>query len=116
MPLYLLRYRLTPEAWQALVRSPQDLHNATQQVVESTTELTLHHFWYAFGEHDCYVLLEGERNVDVAVIAAGLTAGGGLRLLETRTLFTVDEMWEVLYRTRELLGSTATDDSGEAST
>jgi uncharacterized protein with GYD domain len=113
MPHYLLRYRLTPEAWNALVKSPQDLHDAARQVVEATTELKLHYFWYAFAEHDCYILLEGDRNVDVAVIAAGLTAGGGLRLVETRTLFTVDEMWEVLYRTRELLRSTATDESAE---
>jgi uncharacterized protein with GYD domain len=103
MAHYLLRYRLTEDAWNALIQNPQDLREQARQVVE-TADLRLHDFWYAFGEHDCYLVVEGDRNIDVAVIAAGIAAGSGFRLLETSTLLTVEEMWEVLYRVRQLLG------------
>ena len=112
MAHYLLRYRLTPEAWTALVQSPQDLRDEARQIVESAGDIRLHDFWYAFGEHDCYVVLESDRNIDIAVVATALSAGGGLRLLATRTLFTVDEMWELLYRARAFL-SEASGESDE---
>ncbi len=114
MAHYLLRYRLTPEAWTALVQSPQDLREEARQIVESTGEIRLHDLWYAFGEHDCYIVLESDRNIDVAVVATALTAGGGLRLKETTTLFTVDDMWEVLYRARTFVRE-ASDESHERS-
>jgi uncharacterized protein with GYD domain len=109
MAHYLLRYRLTPEAWTALVQSPQDLREEARQIVESSGDIRLHDFWYAFAEHDCYIVLESDRNIEVAVVATALTAGGGLRLLATTTLFTVEEMWELLYRARAFLS----DASGE---
>ena len=112
MAHYLLRYRLTDEAWNALIQSPQDLEEESRQIVE-TADLRLHGFWYAFGEHDCYLLVEGDRNIDVAVIAAGLAGGSGLRLIHTATLFTVDEMWEVLYRVRQLLSQPGADATAE---
>ena len=109
MAHYLLRYRLTPEAWTSLVQSPQDLRDEARQIVEAAGEIRLHDLWYAFGEHDCYVVLESDRNIDIAVVATALTAGGSLRLLGTTTLFTVDEMWEVLYRARSFLSEASGD-------
>jgi uncharacterized protein with GYD domain len=103
MPLYLLRHRLTPEAWTALARNPQDLRRATEEVVRRSAKLRLRDFWYAFGEHDCYILLEGEGEVDVAVIATALAAGGGLRLIGMVRLFSSDEISVMLDRAQHAL-------------
>lgn len=101
MPLYLIRFSYTPESWAALVREPQDRSEAARKLAESLGG-TLHGFWYAFGEHDGYALIEGEGNVAAAAGAVALAASGGLRAIETTVLITVEEMLEALRRAQAI--------------
>jgi uncharacterized protein with GYD domain len=100
---YLLRYRFKPEAWTTMTRHPHDLREAAAEVVEQVSNFRLRDFWYAFGQHECYLVLEGDGAVDVAVIATSLAAGASLRLVETIQLFSSSDVIETLTRTQRLL-------------
>ena len=43
MPMYLTRFRYTPETWARLVKNPEDRRNAARQYIESVGG-TLHGF------------------------------------------------------------------------
>ena len=90
MPFYLTRFSYTPDTWARLIENPEDRRTAAQQYIE-TVGGKLHGFWYAFGEHDAYSLLEAPDNVSMAAVAMAITAGGALSSLQTTPLLTVEE-------------------------
>jgi uncharacterized protein with GYD domain len=90
MPFYLTRFSYTPETWARLIKNPEDRRVAAKQYIESVGG-KLHGFWYAFGEHDAYSLLEAPDNVSMAAQALALGAGGALSSVQTTVLLTVDE-------------------------
>ena len=51
MPLYLTRFRYTPETWAMLIAQPEDRRRAASAYIESVGG-QLHGFWQAFGEYD----------------------------------------------------------------
>jgi uncharacterized protein with GYD domain len=90
MPFYLMRFSYTPEAWSRLIKKPEDRRDVARAVVEKLGG-KLHGFWYGFGEHDGFVLIEAPNNVAAAAFSVGIAAGGSLRSAETTPLLTVEE-------------------------
>lgn len=90
MPLYLSRFRYTPETWARLIGNPEDRRKAAQSYIESVGG-KLHGFWYAFGGHDGYNLWEAPDNVSMAAVALAISGGGALASFETTVLLTVEE-------------------------
>lgn len=90
MPFYLTRFSYTPSTWARLIQNPEDRRVAAKQYIEAV-DGKLHGFWYAFGEHDAYILWEAPDHVSMAATALAITAGGALSSLETTVLMTVDE-------------------------
>ena len=101
MPFYLERFSYTPEAWARLIKKPEDRRVVARAVVEKLGG-KLHGFWYAFGEHDGYVLIEAPDNVSAAAFSVGISAGGSLRSGETTVLLTVEEAIEMLEKAQGL--------------
>ena len=97
MPMYLTRFRYTPETWARLVRNPEDRRAAARQYIESVGG-KLHGFWYAFGDHDGYNLWEAPDNVSMAATVIAIGAGGALASCETTVLLTVEETLAALDR------------------
>ena len=97
MPLYLSKFSYTPETWARLVKNPEDRRAAAQNFIESVGG-KLHGFWYAFGTHDGYSLLEAPDNVSMATVALAISASGALSSLETTVLLTVEETLDALRR------------------
>ena len=95
MPLYLTRFRYTPETWARLIESPEDRRSAAKQYIESVGG-SLHGFWYAFGAHDGVTLWEAPDTGSMASVALALGAGGAISSLETTVLMTVDDTLEAL--------------------
>ena len=95
MPLYLSRFSYTPETWARLTRDPEDRRKAAETYIESVGG-KLHGFWYAFGSHDGYTLLEALDNVSMAAVALAITGGGALSAHETTVLLTVEETIDAL--------------------
>ena len=101
MPFYLERFSYTPEAWARLIKKPEDRRDIARTVVE-TLGGKLHGFWYGFGEHDGFVLIEAPDNVSAAAFSVGISAGGSLRSAETTVLLTVEEAIEMLEKAEGL--------------
>ena len=101
MPLYLMRFSYTPEAWARLVKQPEDRREVARAVVEKLGG-SLQGFWYGFGEHDGYVLIEAPDNVAAAAFSVGIAARGSLRSAETTVLLTVEETIDMLKKTQDL--------------
>ena len=95
MPLYLSKFRYTPETWARLIGHPEDRREAARTYIESVGG-KLHGFWYAFGTHDGYNLWEVPDNVSMAAVALAIGAGGALSSFETTVLLTVEETMDAL--------------------
>ena len=101
MSFYLMRFSYTPEAWARLIRNPEDRRGVARSVVE-TLGGKLHGFWYGFGEHDGFVLIEAPDNVSAAAFTVGISAGGSIRSADTTVLLTVEETIEMLKKAQSL--------------
>ena len=95
MPFYLMRFGYTQEAWSRLIKKPEDRREVARAAIEKLGG-KLHGFWYGFGEHDGYVMIEAPDNVSAAAFSVGISAGGSLRSAETIVLFTVEETIKML--------------------
>ena len=101
MSFYLMRFSYTPEAWARLIKKPED-RRAVARAVVGDLGGKLHGFWYGFGEHDGYVLIEAPNNVSASAFSVGISAGGSLRSAETTVLLTVEETLEMLEKAQGL--------------
>ena len=101
MPLYLTKFRYTPETWARLIGKPEDRRKAAQTYIESVGG-KLHGFWYAFGTHDGYNLWEAPDNVSMAAVALAIGSGGALSAFETTVLLSVDETMDALRKAGEI--------------
>jgi len=98
MALYLYRFGYTAEAWQALVEHPEDRRDMLASRIFGTFGGQLQGFWYCFGDHDGYALVELPDNVSAAAASVAVAATGTCRQLDTTVLITVDEMVEAMNR------------------
>ncbi len=101
MPHYLIRFGYTPETWAGLVKNPEDRREPVRKLVEAAGG-KLHGFWYAFGEQDGFVLVEGPDNAAAAAVSVAAAAGGAVRSIETTVLITVEEMLGALEKAKGL--------------
>ena len=101
MPMYLTRFRYSPETWARLIKHPEDRRAAARQYIESVGG-KLHGFWYGFGDHDGYNLWEAPDNVSMAAAAIAIGAGGALDSCETTVLLTVEETLTALEKASKI--------------
>ena len=99
MPLYLSRFRYTPETWARLIANPEDRRKAARSYIESVGG-TLQGFWYAFGTYDGYNLWEAPDNVSMAAVALSIGAGGALSSFETTVLLSVEDTLDALQKAK----------------
>lgn len=96
-----MRFSYTPEAWNRMIKNPEDRRKVAQDVVEKLGG-KLHSFWYSFGQHDGFVVIEAPDNISAAAFSVGISAGGSLRSSETTVLLTVEETIEMLKKAQTL--------------
>lgn len=96
MPLYLGRFKYSPEAIKALIDNPQDRGAAAAQAAESLG-CKLHGLWWAFGDHDGVYILEAPDNLTVVALAMAVGASGEVSS-ETTVLIEMDEAQEAMRR------------------
>jgi len=95
MPRYLIGFSYTPEAWAALVKSPQNRREAIRPMIEGMGG-KLEAFYYAFGEEDGYAILDMPDNVSAAAFALAVAATGALKTYSTTVLMTAEEAVEAM--------------------
>jgi uncharacterized protein with GYD domain len=101
VPLYLAKFSMTPEAWAKLIKEPEDRREAIGPLLEAVGG-KLHGLWYAFGEHDGYVLSESPDNATVASVLVTVAGSGSFRSMSTTVLLTVEETLDALRRAQSV--------------
>ena len=100
MATYLFRFSYTPESWAALIDHPEDRREMLATRIFAFGG-QLQGFWYSFGEHDGYALVELPDNVSAAAVLAAISATGSLRHLEAIVLVSAEDMLDALGRAQE---------------
>lgn len=97
MPSYLLQVGYTPQAWDALIRKPQNRLDAVAPAVEQLGG-TVTGGWLTFGEYDLVVVLELPDNVSAAAFSMAVSAGGAIRAIKTTPLMSIEEAVEAMQK------------------
>lgn len=95
MPLFMVEFGYTPDAWAGLVKSPENREETVGRILQDAG-CKLHNLWYAFGENDGFALIEAPDNTTAGGLAIAITSSGAFRRFETHVLMTQDEMLEAL--------------------
>lgn len=97
MAYYLVQLAYTPEAWEALVRRPQNRLEAVQPVAQRLRGRILDK-WVAFGEYDIVAIVEMPDNVSASAFSMAVSAGRAVKAIRTTPLLTMDEGVEAMRR------------------
>jgi uncharacterized protein with GYD domain len=97
MPLYLLQFAYTPEAWAALARRPENRVEAARGLLEGLGG-RLVAASSSFGEYDGVLLAGLPDNTASAAASLAANAAGHLKALTTTPLLTVEETLEAMRR------------------
>jgi uncharacterized protein with GYD domain len=90
MPSYLLQVAYTPQAWDTLIRKPQNRLDAVAPAVEQLGG-SVTGGWLAFGEYDLVVILDLPDNVSAAAFSMAVSAGGAISAIKTTPLMSIED-------------------------
>ena len=95
MPLYMIQFAYTADAWAALAKQPQ---NRAQGVSDLCRRLGGHlvDLYYCFGEYDGVVLVEMPDDTAATSFVIAAASPGHLKSTRTTRLMTVDETVEAM--------------------
>jgi uncharacterized protein with GYD domain len=95
MRRYLLQAAYTPEAWAAMVKSPQNRLEAARPVIEKLGG-KIDGGWLSFGEYDITLICQLPNNVSAAAFSMAASAGGAVKTVKTTPLISIDESMEAM--------------------
>jgi len=95
MPRYLQQISYTQEAWQALIKNPQNRVDAVRPAVEKLGG-KIETAYFAFGDYDVIVIAELPDNVSAAALAVAFAGGGACRNVKTTPLLSAAEAVEAM--------------------
>ncbi len=90
MPHFLCQVSYTTEAWEKLLKSPQNRFDAVRPAVEKLGG-KVENGWFSFGDFDAVVIIQMPDNISAAAIAMAFAAGGALKAVKTTPLLTAAE-------------------------
>jgi uncharacterized protein with GYD domain len=95
MAEYLFQVTYSPEAWAAMLKSPQNRVEKVRGAVEKLGG-KVGPFWLSFGEHDLVGVFEMPDNVSAAAFAMAVSAGGACKHIKTTPLLGLDQALEAM--------------------
>jgi uncharacterized protein with GYD domain len=95
MPTYLLQFSYSPEAWAALIRTPEDRTAAVEAIMKSVGGrlISLH---FHMGEFDGTAIVEAPDDASANAAIMSTVASGTIRSSRTTRLYSPKEMVETL--------------------
>jgi uncharacterized protein with GYD domain len=90
MPFYLFQAAYTDKADAVMVKHPQHRETVLRKTCKALGGKLLS-FYFCFGKYDTVVIAELPDNKAAAAFSLSAEAGGGMRMVETTVLLTVDE-------------------------
>lgn len=94
MPKYLVRASLTPEGVKGTLKEGGSARRSAIQRLAESLGSKVDAYYYAFGEHDIYAIVDAPNNVAAATSSMTVSASGIARV-QTVVLITPEEMDEV---------------------
>ena len=95
MAHYLVQVAYTPEAWAAMVKTPQDRSEAVEGPIKKLGG-KMERFWMSFGEFDVVAVADMPSDVAAAAFAIAIAAGGACRNVKTTPLLSTKDGIEAL--------------------
>lgn len=95
MSFYLMQVAYNPEAWQILVKNPQNRVEAVRPAIEGLGG-RVENAWYSFGEYDVTMVVQMPDNISAAALSIAFAAGGALKTVKTTPLLTATEAMEAM--------------------
>jgi len=95
MPLYMLQFAYSPEAWAALVRKPEDRTAAVDAIAKSVGGRLLS-LYFHMGEFDGTIILEAPDDAAANAAIMATVASGAIRSSRTTRLYSSKELMETL--------------------
>ena len=97
MPLYMTQFAYTPEAWAALVDSPEDRSAPVRELTEAMGGRLIG--WYlSMGDYDGLLIYEAPDDATAGAAVLAAARRGHLRATKTTPLFSADESVEIMRR------------------
>ena len=95
MPLYMLQFAYTADAWAALAQNPVDRSEPIRQLAEKLGG-RLVGLYYCFGDYDGVVLLEAPDDTTAAATVVAAVLPGHIKANKTTKLMTPQELMDAL--------------------
>lgn len=95
MPLYMTQFAYTPEAWAALIRSPEDRSEAVRGLLENMGG-RLVAFYNSFGEYDGMIIFEAPDEGTAAAVVLAAVSPGHIGTIKTTSLLSVEDAMEAM--------------------
>jgi uncharacterized protein with GYD domain len=104
--LFLFTATYADSAWAAMAEKPQNRRELLQAAVAKLGG-NVEHFWYSFGDSDCYVVISFPDNVTAETLQIVGLAGGGFKSVRAIPLLTVEQEMAAAAKAGELRKSAA---------
>jgi uncharacterized protein with GYD domain len=95
MPLYMVQFSYTSEAWAALAKNPQNRAEGMSALMQKMGGRLIDVF-YCFGDYDGVVLAELPSDTVATATVIAAIAPGHVKATKTTRLLTVDEAMEAM--------------------
>ena len=96
MPLYMAQFAYTPEAWAALIHTPQDRTAASDALARHFGGRLIGLYYTPGAEYDGFGLFEAPDDASAAAIEIADVAAGHLRSNRLLRVLSADEMHAAL--------------------
>ncbi|MFC1607842.1 GYD domain-containing protein [Candidatus Latescibacterota bacterium] len=93
MALYMTQFSYTTEAWQEMIKKPQDRSGVLQSLIEELGGKMIS-LYYCFGEFDGVAVYEYPDDVTCLSGALAVISAGHLKNIQTTNLMRADELVE----------------------
>ncbi len=104
MAFFMIRASFSVASWKALVANPQDRSIAVGELCEQHG-CTLHHYFFALGEHDVVAIVEAPDDKTAMAFAMGVASSGAVTAVQTTVLVPASEAVEVMRSAGKIAGT-----------
>ncbi len=96
MPLFMVQFSYTPEAWAALIHTPQDRAAASDTLVRQFGGRLVAMYYTPGAEYDGFALFEAPDDAAAAAVEIAAVALGHLRSNRLLRVLSAEEMHKAL--------------------
>ena len=97
MPLYMMQFAYTPEAWKALVKQPENRATVFAEQAEKMGGRMVS-LYYCWGEYDGLVIFEAPDESTATALLLTVISPGHIKATKTTVLMSVEDTVQAMQR------------------